>query len=151
LLNLQEKIAEFARYHQSFGNRVCHYIGIPLITIAVLGALASVDYTIILGERTIYFDLAIGLLIITLVYDLSLSPSIAVGIFIAGLAAYVIAKQLSAFVLIGLFCVGWVMQLTGHRHFEHNSPAFSDNLLHLFIGPRWLINELLKAVKNSRA
>jgi uncharacterized membrane protein YGL010W len=151
LLNLQEKIAEFARYHQTVGNRVCHYIGIPLITIAVLGALATVDFTIILGERTIYFDMAIALLTITLVYDLNLSPSIAVGIFIAGLTAYVIAKQLSTFVLIGLFCIGWVMQLTGHRHFEHNNPAFTDNLLHMFIGPRWLINELLKAVKNSHA
>ena len=149
MLNLHEKIAEFARYHQTVGNRVCHYIGIPLITIAVLGALASVDYTFIIGVRTIYFDLAIGLLIITLVYDLTLSPSIAVGIFIAGLTAYVIAKQLSAFVLIGLFCVGWVMQITGHRHFEHNNPAFTDNLLHMFIGPRWLINELFKAVKTA--
>ena len=147
MLNLQEKITEFARYHQSFGNRACHYIGIPLITIAVLGALASVDFTIIIGERTIFFDLALGLLIITLVYDLSLSPSIAAGIFIAGLTAYVIAKQLSAFALIGLFCAGWVMQITGHRHFEHNNPAFADNLLHLFIGPRWLINELLTAIK----
>ena len=151
MLNLQEKITEFARYHQSFGNRVCHYIGIPLITIAVLGALASVNYTINLGERIIVFDLALSLLIITLLYDLSLSRSIATGIFIAGLTAYVIAKQLSAIALIGLFSAGWVMQITGHRHFEHNSPAFTDNLLHLFIGPRWLINELLTAIKNNLA
>lgn len=151
MLDIHKKIIEFAQYHQSFGNRVCHYVGIPLITIAVLGALASVDFTIIIGERTIIIDLALILLIVTLVYDLSLSKSIAAGVFIAGLTAYAIARQLSVSVLIFLFIIGWIMQITGHRYFERNNPAFTDNLVHLFVGPRWLINELLSAMKSSRS
>lgn len=152
MLDLQQKIADFARYHESRGNRVCHYIGIPLITIAVLGVLAAVDCTFTVSERTIHCDLAIGLLIITLLYDLALSRSIAAGVFITGLAAYVVAKNLPPIILGALFFAGWVMQITGHRYFERNNPAFFDNLLHLFIGPRWLINELFKAInKHSRA
>lgn len=150
MLDIHKKIIEFARYHQSFGNRVCHYVGIPLITIAVLGALASVEFTIIIGERSIIIDLALILLIVTLVIDLSLSKSIAAGVFIAGLTAYAIARQLSVSVLIIIFIIGWIMQITGHRYYERNNPAFTDNLVHLFVGPRWLINELLSAMKSSR-
>lgn len=145
-LELQRKIVEFARYHRSRGNRVCHYLGIPLISVAVLGALAEVGDCFTVGGFSVRCDLAIMSLIITLLYEMGLNRRIAIGIFIAGMAAYAIAQPLSPSVLASIFCLGWALQFTGHRIFEKNSPAFFDNLVHLFIGPRWLINKVVRAV-----
>jgi uncharacterized membrane protein YGL010W len=47
---------------------------------------------------------------------------------------------------IGLaaFAVGWIFQGVGHAVYEKNRPAFFRNLLHLLVGPLFLMNELLK-------
>ena len=42
------------------------------------------------------------------------------------------------------FAVGWVFQGIGHAVYEKNSPAFLKNLVHLMVGPAFLLNELLK-------
>ena len=48
---------------------------------------------------------------------------------------------------IGLaaFAAGWVFQAIGHARFEHNRPAFFRNLVHLMVGPIFLVNEVVKA------
>ena len=42
------------------------------------------------------------------------------------------------------FVVGWIFQAVGHAVYEKNRPAFFRNLLHLLVGPLFLINELLR-------
>ena len=68
------------------------------------------------------------------------------------------AAMLGAFVLLDLaaravgdwrigaaaFVVGWIFQAIGHAVYEKNRPAFFKNLLHLLVGPLFLVNELLK-------
>ena len=41
---------------------------------------------------------------------------------------------------IGLFVVGWVVQLIGHG-FEGRKPAFLDDLVGLLIGPLFVVAE----------
>ncbi len=41
------------------------------------------------------------------------------------------------------FVVGWIFQAVGHAVYEKNRPAFFRNLLHLLVGPLFLVNELL--------
>lgn len=98
------------------------------------------------GEWKIRFNLAICLLILTFLIDLRLNWRIALGVLLAGIACYVIASLFSLYQLATLFCIGLVVQLLGHGAFEKRKPAFADNLIHLFVGPRWLVNKLIGAV-----
>ncbi|MBW3671962.1 MAG: DUF962 domain-containing protein, partial [Acidobacteria bacterium] len=42
-----------------------------------------------------------------------------------------------------LFIAGWVLQFVGHGMYEKSSPAFLRNLLHLLVGPIWIVNDLI--------
>jgi uncharacterized membrane protein YGL010W len=42
------------------------------------------------------------------------------------------------------FFVGWIFQAVGHTVYEKNRPAFFKNLLHLLVGPLFLMNDLLR-------
>jgi uncharacterized membrane protein YGL010W len=36
------------------------------------------------------------------------------------------------------------VQFVGHARFEHSSPAFLRNLVHLLVGPAWLVERSLR-------
>lgn len=141
--DLQAHLREFARWHQDRRNRACHYAGIPLVTLAVLGWLSAVRLHVSipwLGE----LDLALILLAATFFFDLWLAWQLAPAVLFLGLVSWWIARQLPGLALAVVFAVGWVFQLVGHRLLEKNAPAFTDNLLHLVVGPRWLVNRILR-------
>lgn len=142
-MNLEQGIREFAQYHQSAGNRICHYIGIPIITIAVLGSLAKINWNMALSDTwSVRLDLGLCILFVTFIFDIRHNMAIAIGILIAGATTYAIGSVLSLTTLLVLFLIGWAFQLIGHIYYEKNAPAFISNLRHFYLGPRWLINQL---------
>jgi len=44
-------------------------------------------------------------------------------------------------IAVAALAVGWIFQAIGHTVYEKNSPAFFRNLIHLLIGPIFLLNE----------
>lgn len=55
---------------------------------------------------------------------------------------------------IGLFTVGWVLNLVGHKYFEKNAPAFRDDPLSFIAGPVWdfkkfFSGNFVSSVKNA--
>jgi uncharacterized membrane protein YGL010W len=50
-----------------------------------------------------------------------------------------LGRSVPALVGLGLFAGGWIVQFVGHAAFEKRSPAFLKNLLHLLVGPAWLV------------
>jgi uncharacterized membrane protein YGL010W len=50
---------------------------------------------------------------------------------------------------LGLFIIGWILQLVGHA-VEGNRPAFFKNPLYLIVGPWWLIRRAIAAVGLTR-
>ncbi|HYX21658.1 MAG TPA: Mpo1-like protein, partial [Thermoanaerobaculia bacterium] len=42
------------------------------------------------------------------------------------------------------FVLGWIFQAIGHAVYEKNSPAFFRNLVHLLVGPAYLVNKVLR-------
>lgn len=143
MLDLGAALIDFAAYHRTRGNRVCHYLGLPAIAAAALGALAQVE---LMGSGV---DLGMVLLVVTLLFDLWLNGRIAVAVFLLGAALYAATAALPWAALGGLFAFGWVCQLVGHRVFERNAPAFTDNARHLLVGPRWLANRLVRALPDE--
>ena len=48
------------------------------------------------------------------------------------------------------FALGWVFQGIGHAVYEKSSPAFFRNLVHLLVGPAFLVNEAI-GIRRRRA
>jgi uncharacterized membrane protein YGL010W len=46
-----------------------------------------------------------------------------------------------------LFFGGWAVQFIGHAVYEKRSPAFLKNLLHLLVGPAWLVERALARLR----
>lgn len=53
-------------------------------------------------------------------------------------ALYFLSWYVSWPLAIGLFVIGWVLQFVGHIY-EGKRPAFTTNLVHLLIGPLWIL------------
>jgi len=132
-------LTDYASHHRARGNLVCHSIGIPLIVFGSFSFLELLRLPLpgwtaaealiaaaFLFYATLDFPLAVAMLLPMVVLDLAAR---AAGNWRVGLAAFV---------------VGWIFQGIGHARYEKNRPAFLRNLLHLLIGPLFLVNELVR-------
>lgn len=157
--DLGAALLDFGAFHTTRGNRVCHALGLPAISAAVLGALAHVPLLALplpsaLGAEAtaqVEIDVALALLAVTLALDLVLNVRIALGVCALGLVLWAGARLAPWSALGALFALGWVLQLVGHRVFERNAPAFTKNVVHLFVGPRWLVNRIVRALPDRPA
>jgi uncharacterized membrane protein YGL010W len=52
------------------------------------------------------------------------------------------AMLLPLWLHVALFIGGWILQFIGHARYEKQSPAFLNNLLHLLVGPLWILEDL---------
>ena len=64
-------------------------------------------------------------------------PIIIVGMVLAVLTYWKIG--------LGMFVVGWVLLLAGHR-IEGNKPAFFQGLIYFLVGPLWMAKEIKDAI-----
>jgi uncharacterized membrane protein YGL010W len=129
-------LADYAFYHQTAGNKACHFIGIPLIMFSLMALLRPL--TLLQG-----FTAAELLIALSFVYYLTLDVRLALGMLLV-VAALDIAAWKLADLTIGVIAlvIGWIFQGIGHAVYEKRSPAFTRNLVHLLIGPLFLLNEV---------
>lgn len=138
LLDWPALSADYAQYHRSTGNRACHALGIPLIVLALV-AWTQVPA---LGR----FPLVAAILPVYLAWDVALFVGMAVSVALLALAA----PLLPGWGAGAAFVVGWILQLVGHQFYEGQSPAFLRNLVHLLVGPAWLLEKLLRPGRAAR-
>ncbi|RYX90419.1 MAG: DUF962 domain-containing protein [Comamonadaceae bacterium] len=140
---LIDQLAQYGAYHRDPRNITTHFIGVPLITLAVvallsrpsfmLGALpASPALLLSIATCIFYFKLDTRYGIAMAV---ELAAFLAVGQWVAGMST---AVWLGAGV--GVFMVGWIIQFIGH-YYEGKKPAFVDDLVGLLIGPLFVMAE----------
>jgi uncharacterized membrane protein YGL010W len=140
---MHDRLREYASFHAAPGNRACHGVGIPLIMVALFGLLGRVRLGS-LGELPVT---AAELLIATsLVYYVRVDAVLAALMVPVVLAMDALARFLPVWLLGAFFVVGWIFQLVGHVVYEKKSPAFLQNVVHLLIGPLFL---LAKAVRRA--
>ncbi len=132
-------LADYALHHRARGNIVCHVFGITLIVFGVLAMLREVS----LG--TAGWTAAEVLIGASFLFYASLSPPLAAAMLAEAVALDLLARAVADW-RIGLaaFVAGWIFQGIGHARYEKNRPAFFKNLVHLMVGPLFLLNELLK-------
>jgi uncharacterized membrane protein YGL010W len=133
-------LADYASYHRTRGNLVCHAFGITLIVYGIISLFLLVrlpgGLRLTVAEAVIA---AVFLFYATL--DLTLAVAMLAELALLDFAARGVADWR---VGIAAFVIGWVFQGIGHARFEKNSPAFFKNLTHLMVGPLFLMNELFR-------
>ena len=140
---LTQQLRQYAAYHRDMRNIVTHFIGIPMIVLAVatLTSRASIDLggwrltpaALLVAASIFYYlrlDRTLGL-VMAVLYGLALwvGDGLAQGEMWSWLAWGV-----------GLFVVGWLFQFVGHI-FEGRKPAFFDDVMGLAIGPLFVVVE----------
>jgi uncharacterized membrane protein YGL010W len=149
---LTEQLSQYAGYHRDKRNVLTHFVGIPMIVLAVLVFLSRwifLQVAVPVGEDvrivSITFALIAGLLVSLYYLRLDVRYGLTMTLLI-GAACWVasqVAKQsFSTWLIAGvaLFVVGWIFQFVGH-HFEGKKPAFVDDLMGLIIGPLFVVAE----------
>ena len=144
---VQEYFCEYEQHHCNKFNKMTHYLGIPMIIVGLMGLLASIPNTSfqVVGYR---IDLAIMTAVaVYFLFYIRMHFVLSIFMLAAFAGFYAIAYQLPMIALWGVFIVGWILQLLGHVVFEKEKPSFMENLVHLLIGPLWILNNIVKCVK----
>jgi uncharacterized membrane protein YGL010W len=131
-------LAEYGHAHRRRGNLACHAAGITLIVFGILAVLQAVP----VAGRWNASELALGL---AFLFYLTLDVPLALALLVILAALDLAARAVGGWRLgAAAFVAGWVLQAVGHAVYEKNSPAFFRNLVHLLIGPAFLVNEALR-------
>ena len=143
--SLVDQLSQYAAYHRDARNMATHFVGIPMIVVAVATLLSRPA----LGELLpgVVMSPALAVVLATTLYYLKLDLRFgAVMGLLLGLSLWAgqwAAAQGTGVWLgwgLGLFVVGWVIQFIGHI-FEGRKPAFVDDIMGLIIGPLFLVAE----------
>ncbi|TDV60620.1 DUF962 domain-containing protein [Pseudomonas sp. LP_7_YM] len=144
--NLIDHLSQYAAYHRDMRNIITHFVGIPLIVLAVAVLLSRPGWSSVsLGGLWISPAL-LATSAATLFYlRLDRPFGVLMGVLLALClwAGACLAQQTTMVWLstgIGLFVVGWVIQFIGH-YYEGRKPAFVDDLSGLIIGPLFVVAE----------
>jgi uncharacterized membrane protein YGL010W len=133
---VDSRLSDYAFYHRSRGNKVCHFIGIPLIIYSLFLLLRSFP----LAESITAAEL---LLLLSFFYYLTLDLRLALAMLVLSVLLDLAAWKTADFRIgIVAFLIGWIFQGIGHAVYEKRSPAFLRNLVHLLVGPIFLLNEI---------
>ena len=146
--SINDWLIEYGASHKNETNKLIHWICVPAIVFSILGMLYAVKVPFYLSE----YQLNVGVIIsvAALIYYFSLSPNLAVGMFlylsICMLLAYLVERSeimpLWLFSII-IFVLAWVGQLYGHK-IEGKKPSFLKDIQFLMIGPAWLMSFIYK-------
>ncbi|NQD93980.1 DUF962 domain-containing protein [Pseudomonas sp. CrR25] len=140
---LVEHLSQYAAYHRDRRNIASHFVGIPMIVLAVAVLLSRPGAELAglwLAPATL-LALVAGLFYLRLDLRFGLAMAVLLGLCLWGGA--LLARHSTALWLSGglaLFVIGWIIQFVGH-YYEGRKPAFVDDLMGLMIGPLFVAAE----------
>lgn len=138
------QLTKYAAYHRDPRNIATHYIGVPMIVLAVVSFLSRPAFEL---AGLMMSPLWIVLPLVALFYlRLDVRFGITMVLILSGLgfiASFIAAQSTLAWAVgsAALFVVGWVIQFIGH-YYEGKKPAFVDDLIGLLIGPLFVTAEI---------
>ena len=152
---IDQLLTEYGESHQNATNKTIHWICVPLIFLSVVGLIASIPSSMVqsvLGENNPYANWAAILLILVLIYYVSLSIPLSIGMMLFGALCLFIVNFIAQanvaplwVVSLIIFFVAWVGQFYGHK-VEGKKPSFLKDVQFLLIGPAWLMHFIYKRV-----
>jgi len=145
---LVRHLAQYREYHRDRRNVATHALGIPMIVLAVEVLLSRPVWAMEWFTLTPAVNATIAASLYYLRLDKQLGGAMALVLIGFARLGLEIAQLDTAIWLgtgLGLFVVGWALQLLGH-HFEGRKPAFIDDLKSLMTGPLFVLVELAFAL-----
>jgi uncharacterized membrane protein YGL010W len=146
-------LSEYGESHRNATNKSIHWICVPLIFLSIVGLIASIPASgvqRVLGEGNPYANWAGVVLILVLVYYISLSIPLSIGMMFFGVLCMVLINQIAQLniaplwlISIIIFVAAWIGQFFGHK-IEGKKPSFFKDLQFLLIGPGWLMHFFYK-------
>src|SRR5262249_5129105 len=144
--SLAEQLGAYAAYHRDWRNKLTHFVGVPLVTFALLLFLGWLRFV---HAPDVPFTGATLFYLVVFLYYLRLDWGIALLQAPFNLALLVLADRVALWpfasslaVFAAAFVAGWAVQLPAHA-LEGRRPALADNLLQIFNAPLFLTIELL--------
>jgi len=140
---LDQHLTTYATYHRDRRNIATHFVGIPMIVLAVATLLSRpiLWLTIPLSPAVLVVALSV---VFYLTLDVRFGIAMASLLALALWPAHHLAAGSTGLWLAaggGLFVLGWVIQFVGHI-FEGKKPAFVDDLVGLLVGPLFVVAEV---------
>lgn len=145
-------LSEYGESHQNETNKAIHWICVPLIFFSVIGLIASIPpgpVESFLGEGNPYANWATIFLILAIVYYVTLSVPLTIGMVMFSILCLYLAQMIAASGVelwaasLGIFVVAWIGQFYGHK-VEGKKPSFLKDIQFLMIGPAWLMHFIYK-------
>lgn len=150
---IDQLLAEYGESHQNATNKTIHWICVPLIFFSVVALIFSIPsgpVQSVLGEGNIYANWATVLMIVLMVYYVTLSIPLSIGMLLFGTLCLILSKtiiqmQLAPLwaVALTIFVLAWIGQFYGHK-VEGKKPSFFKDIQFLLIGPAWLMHFIYK-------
>jgi len=148
-------LSEYGESHQNPTNKLIHWICVPLIFFSLMGLIASIPSGILssaFGEESMYANWAAVVLALALIYYMTLSIPLTIGMLLFALACLFFINQLVLLniaplwlVSLGIFVAAWIGQFYGHK-VEGKKPSFFKDVQFLMIGPAWLMHFIYKKI-----
>ncbi|WLH63184.1 DUF962 domain-containing protein [Pseudomonas sp. FP2300] len=141
--SLVDHLSQYAAYHRDPRNIASHFIGIPLIFVAVAVLLSRPGWPMgaVLVSPALLAAVASAWFYLRLEIRLGVLMTVLLGL--AVWLGQMLAAQSTSMWLgsgLGMFVVGWVIQFVGH-YYEGRKPAFVDDLTGLIVGPLFVVVE----------
>lgn len=145
-------LLEYGESHQNETNKAIHWICVPLIFFSVVGLIASIPAAPLqqLVDGNPYANWATVVLVLVVIYYVSLSISLAVGMMLFGVICLVLINMITRLniaplwlISLVIFVVAWIGQFYGHK-VEGKKPSFLKDIQFLMIGPAWLMHFIYK-------
>ena len=146
---IDQLLSEYGESHQNETNKSIHWICVPLIFFSIVGLIASIPSGFvqsILGAGNPYANWATLCLILVLIYYVTLSLPLGLGMMLFSLICLFLANTIARLDLAPLwvvsliiFVIAWIGQFYGHK-VEGKKPSFLKDIQFLLIGPAWLMH-----------
>jgi uncharacterized membrane protein YGL010W len=150
---IDKLLTEYGESHQNATNKTIHWICVPLIfwsVVALISAIPNGFLISIMGEGSQFANWAVVVLVLTLVYYISLSVSLSIGMLLFATACFAVINVLMRMniapiwlIALIVFTLAWIGQFYGHK-VEGKKPSFFKDLQFLLIGPAWLMHFIFK-------
>jgi uncharacterized membrane protein YGL010W len=143
---VEEQLAQYKSVHLNKKNMQSHFIGIPLIILAITLLLSLNRFEISLSDMRLTYTPAMVVFSLALIYYTKLHGKIALGMLLylavnLYFAELLITFDKAIYLAIVIFIAGWITQFIGH-YYEKAKPAFLDDMVGLLIGPFFLVAEI---------
>ena len=150
--SIEQWFTEYGESHQNPTNKRMHFTCVPTIFFSIIGLLSYVPIKMITGSSdfNIFINVATAVIILTFIFYIRLSFSIAIGMLIVSIISLWLNFLIYSSGIIPLllfsviiFVLAWIGQFYGHN-VEGKKPSFFKDFQFLLIGPAWILSFIYK-------